>query len=214
MALDDRTSKEDEARVRSLADKVFLWESQGYCELAYRFVQRCSSDFVLMVADDEEPSEMCWDFAQTPPFPARFGIPIIPIKGRKVWTYDVGVSDRLLHRRGWRWIGGFEGHSEGARMVTMSDNPGVLIWHYLLDAPRDERVAKAARYTIASGRPETDKDNLRRMASHGVWVSEHSSLRSTEFIEGALKDRFENSMHVDLLANLVRWAAGEGPFSI
>ena len=41
------------------------------------------------------------------------------------------------------------------------------------------------------------------MASHGVWVSEHSGVRSTEFIEGALKDRFENSMHVDLLANLV-----------
>ena len=126
-----------------------------------------------MVADDEEPSEMCWDFAQTPPFPARFGIPIIPIKGRKVWTYDVGVSDRLLHRRGWRWIGGFEGHSEGARMVTMSDNPGVLIWHYLLDAPREERVAKAARYTIVSGRPETDKDNLRRV----LWEDNPRALR-------------------------------------
>lgn len=173
MALDDRTSKEDEARVRSLADKVFLWESQGFCELAYRFVQRCSSDFVLMVADDEEPSEMCWDFAQNPPFPARFGIPIIPIKDRKVWTYDVGVSDRLLHRRGWRWIGGFEGHSEGARMVTMSDNPGVLIWHYLLDAPREERIAKAARYTIASGRPETDKDNLRRV----LWEDNPGALK-------------------------------------
>ena len=82
----------------------------------------------------------------------------------KVWTLDVGVSDRLLFRRGWQWIGGFEGHSEGARMVTMSDNPGVLIWHYLLDAPREEREAKAARYTIASGRPETAADNLRRLA--------------------------------------------------
>jgi len=58
-------------------------------------------------------------------------------------------------------------------MVTMSDNPGVLIWHYLLDAPREERVAKAARYTIASGRPETDKDNLRRV----LWEDNPGALR-------------------------------------
>ena len=42
------------------------------------------------------------------------------------------------------------------------------------------------------------------MAAHGVWVSEHLGLRTTEYIEGALKDRFENSVHVDLLANLVK----------
>ena len=50
---------------------------------------------------------------------------------------------------------------------------------------------------------ETDKEQLRRMAKHGVWVSEHSGLRTTEYVEGALKDRFENSVHVDLLGNLV-----------
>jgi len=50
---------------------------------------------------------------------------------------------------------------------------------------------------------DADKDRLRRMASHGVWVSEHLGLKSDEYIEGALKDRFENSVHVDLLGNLV-----------
>jgi len=50
---------------------------------------------------------------------------------------------------------------------------------------------------------DADKDRLRRMAAHGVWVSEHSGVKSTEFVEGALKDRFENSVHVDLLGNLV-----------
>ena len=50
---------------------------------------------------------------------------------------------------------------------------------------------------------DADKDRLRRMAAHGVWVSEHSGLKSTEYVEGALKDRFENSVHVDLLGNLV-----------
>jgi SAM-dependent methyltransferase len=51
---------------------------------------------------------------------------------------------------------------------------------------------------------DADKDRLRRMASHGVWVSEHLGLKTTEYVEGALKDRFENSAHVDLLGNLVR----------
>jgi SAM-dependent methyltransferase len=50
---------------------------------------------------------------------------------------------------------------------------------------------------------DADKDRLKRMASHGVWVSEHLGLKSDEYIEGALKDRFENSVHVDLLGNLV-----------
>jgi SAM-dependent methyltransferase len=51
---------------------------------------------------------------------------------------------------------------------------------------------------------DADKERLRRMASRGVWVSEHSGLRTTEYVEGALKDRFENSVHVDLLGNLVQ----------
>ena len=51
---------------------------------------------------------------------------------------------------------------------------------------------------------DKDKEQLRRMAAHGVWVSEHLGLKTTEYLEGALKDRFENSVHVDLLANLVK----------
>jgi SAM-dependent methyltransferase len=51
---------------------------------------------------------------------------------------------------------------------------------------------------------DKDKEQLRRMAAHGVWVSEHLGLKTTEYVEGALKDRFENSVHVDLLGNLVK----------
>jgi len=51
---------------------------------------------------------------------------------------------------------------------------------------------------------DKDKEHLRRMAAHGVWVSEHLGLKTTEYVEGALKDRFENSVHVDLLGNLVK----------
>jgi SAM-dependent methyltransferase len=51
---------------------------------------------------------------------------------------------------------------------------------------------------------EADNERLRRMASRGVWVSEHLGLRTSEYVEGALKDRFENSVHVDVLGNLVQ----------
>jgi SAM-dependent methyltransferase len=51
---------------------------------------------------------------------------------------------------------------------------------------------------------DKDKEQLRRMAAHGVWVSEHQGLKTTEYLEGALKDRFENSVHVDVLANLAK----------
>jgi SAM-dependent methyltransferase len=51
---------------------------------------------------------------------------------------------------------------------------------------------------------EADKDRLRRMIAHGVFVSEHLGLKTTEYLEGALKDRLENSVHVDLIGNLVK----------
>jgi len=48
-----------------------------------------------------------------------------------------------------------------------------------------------------------DEAQLRRMAARGVFVSEHLGLSKREYLEGLVKDRFENSMHVDLLGNLV-----------
>jgi SAM-dependent methyltransferase len=51
---------------------------------------------------------------------------------------------------------------------------------------------------------EADKERLRQMASHGVWVSDHLGLNTNEYVEGALRDRFANSLHVDLIGNLVQ----------
>ena len=50
---------------------------------------------------------------------------------------------------------------------------------------------------------DADKDQLRRMASRGVWVSDHLGLSRDEFVEGALRDRFANSLHVDVIGSLV-----------
>jgi hypothetical protein len=144
VALDDRTSFEDTCRIRTLADQVVMVKSNGYPD--YSSVTRCAEDFVLMLADDEEPSDLLWRFASEPPFPARFGIPVIPIKGRQFYSIDCGFQERVIYRQGWKWVGGYEGRSEGAKQVTLGSNPGVVVWHYDLDAPREEREEKARSY--------------------------------------------------------------------
>ena len=48
-----------------------------------------------------------------------------------------------------------------------------------------------------------DQEQLTRMAKRGVWVSDHLRVPKGEYLEGLIKDRFENSVHLDLLASLV-----------
>jgi hypothetical protein len=114
---------------------------------AYRFVPDVKDDWIFLVADDEEPSDLAWRLALEPPFAARFGFPIIPILDKKLWRPDVGIQERLFPREGWRWTGGFEGVSESPhKSVVIGQNPGVIIWHRYPESPREEREEKAARY--------------------------------------------------------------------
>ncbi len=50
---------------------------------------------------------------------------------------------------------------------------------------------------------DADREILRRRAGRGVFVSEHLGLRSNEYLEGLIKDRFENSVHLDLIGALL-----------
>ncbi len=56
---------------------------------------------------------------------------------------------------------------------------------------------------------DADRDRLKQLVSRGVWVSEHLGLRKSEYLEGLVKDRFDNSVHLDLLSSLVapHWPA-------
>ena len=152
VAVDDRTSPDDIARLEGLADEVIPFASEGHAEGAFNLCT--SGEFVLRIDDDEVPSENLWRFAASPPFEARYGIPVIPVINGRVYSLDVGIQERLFARRGWKWTGGFEGRSEGARQLVMESNPGIVIWHYHLLAPREEREAKAAGYALLD--PKTD----------------------------------------------------------
>ena len=50
---------------------------------------------------------------------------------------------------------------------------------------------------------DEDRAQLKRLASKGVFVSDHQGLRSVEYLDGLLKDRFENSVHVDVIGSLL-----------
>jgi SAM-dependent methyltransferase len=49
---------------------------------------------------------------------------------------------------------------------------------------------------------EADREELRRRARPGFLVSEHLGLDSGAYLDGLTKDRFENSVHVDILSLL------------
>lgn len=151
VCLDDRTSEEDRERIAPLADHLISWTSEGFCEKAYRYVGEVPTPFVLFVSDDEYPSEMLWSVAANPPAIARWGIPVIPVLGTRYDRKHMGLQERLSATKGWQWIGGFEGHSEGARQAILQPNPGAIIWHYLLEAPREDREEKVRRYDLLSG---------------------------------------------------------------
>jgi len=50
---------------------------------------------------------------------------------------------------------------------------------------------------------DEDRADLRARASRGVFVSEHLGIRAAAYLAGLQKDRFENSVHLDLLGTLL-----------
>lgn len=161
VCLDDRSSDEDRERMRTLADKVIHWSSDGYCEKAYQFVGEVPTKFVMFVSDDELPSPALWMVGRKPPAEARWGIPVIPILGDRYDPKLIGHQERLSATKGWSWVGGFEGYSEGARQAIFDPNPGIIVWHYILEAPRKEREEKAARYQSIA--PSAHNSHARRV---------------------------------------------------
>jgi SAM-dependent methyltransferase len=50
---------------------------------------------------------------------------------------------------------------------------------------------------------DSDREELRRLAARGVFVSEHAGVRSNDYLEGLITDRFANSVHLDLIGALL-----------
>jgi SAM-dependent methyltransferase len=50
---------------------------------------------------------------------------------------------------------------------------------------------------------DEDRDELRRLASHGVFVSDHLGLTGKQYLASLLRDRFENCVHTDIIGSLI-----------
>jgi SAM-dependent methyltransferase len=50
---------------------------------------------------------------------------------------------------------------------------------------------------------DADREELRRLAGRGVFVSDHLGLRKSDYLAPLLRDRFENSLHIDVIGSLL-----------
>jgi hypothetical protein len=171
VASDNRNSPEDVAKLESLADLVVPFRSDGHCENGYRVVPYIKSDFAFMLADDETASPNLWEFAANPPMCGRFAVMVVPvlkIDGEwRVHKKHLGSQERLTWVEGWKWnkrtmpngvVTTFEASADSpAPWVIVDNDLKAVIWHHLLDAPREEREEKARRYTAIDpyGKHET-----------------------------------------------------------
>jgi SAM-dependent methyltransferase len=50
---------------------------------------------------------------------------------------------------------------------------------------------------------DADREELRRLASHGVFVSDHLGLTGKQYLAPLMRDRFENCVHTDIIGSLI-----------
>ena len=69
-----------------------------------------------------------------------------------------------------------------------------------------KRGGEAVTNLVLNPRPlsDDDRDQLRRLAAKGVFVSDHSGLSRKEYLAPLLRDRFENSLHTDVIGALLQ----------
>jgi SAM-dependent methyltransferase len=65
-------------------------------------------------------------------------------------------------------------------------------------APRPGKFALSS-----SALSDTEREQLRRMAAHGVFVSAHSGLTRKDYLPSLMNDRLASSMHVEILGSLL-----------
>jgi len=50
---------------------------------------------------------------------------------------------------------------------------------------------------------DADREELRRLAAHGVFVSDHLGLTGKQYLAPLLRDRLENAIHTDIIGSLI-----------
>ncbi len=93
-------------------------------------------------------------------------------------------------------------------MLFASRRPSGERYRFLLQHFEEvtaKRGGEAVTNLVLNPRPlsDADREQLRRLAARGVFVSDHSGLSRREYLAPLLRDRFENSLHTDVIGALL-----------
>ena len=100
-------------------------------------------------------------------------------------------------------------HACGVLYATR--RPSGTRYHFLLEhfgevvAKRGSRGTGEITNRLLNPYPlsDDDREELRRLASHGVFVSDHLGLTGKQYLAPLMRDRFENCVHTDIIGSLI-----------
>jgi hypothetical protein len=72
--------------------------------------------------------------------------------------------------------------------------------------PRSQRGRESSRENDAErfALSDNERDEIRRRAAHGIFVSDHRGLSRKDYLPSLLADRLANSIHAEVLASLIQ----------
>jgi SAM-dependent methyltransferase len=93
-------------------------------------------------------------------------------------------------------------------MLFASRRPSGERYRFLLQHFEEvtaKRGGEAVTNLVLNPRPlsDADREQLRRLAARGVFISDHSGLSRRDYLAPLLRDRFENSLHTDVIGALL-----------
>ncbi len=100
-------------------------------------------------------------------------------------------------------------HACGVLYATR--RPVATRYHFLLEHFGEVVAKKGSRGTgeitnrLLNPNPlsDDDREELRRLAAHGVFVSDHLGLTGKQYLAPLMRDRFENCVHTDIIGSLI-----------
>ena len=94
----------------------------------------------------------------------------------------------------------------GCGVVYATRRPAGERYKWLMEHFEDTlgRMESVGKIAITSRRlTDEERERLRQRAARGVYVSDHSGVRSNEFIPALMRERLANSPHVEMIGALV-----------
>lgn len=156
VALDSRSSPGSYKAVKEVADVVLEFENKTVWPevILNDILQEAHRDWVARIEDDEEPSQQLWDFLAKPPpiddggqpFLWRFRM-VAPLPDwSAAYTPLTTLQPRYYPRLGLRHPGGFDQLPQSPYREIDCE---IVLWHYVLWAPRAHRERKVKDHEAA-----------------------------------------------------------------